>query len=45
MIVSHALLQILDFKAGKNYLSDVELDLGSSTTIEYKLKIFNTFLN
>ena len=45
MIVSHALLQILDFKAGKNYLSDVELDLGSSTTIEYILKIFNTCLN
>lgn len=45
MIVSHALLQILDYKSGKNYLSDVELNLGAQTTIEYILKIFNTCLN
>ncbi len=44
MIVSHALLQILDYKSGKIFLSDVELDLSSSTTIEYILKIFNTCL-
>lgn len=39
MIITRAILEILDYRSGVNQISNKELDLSSDTTIEYLLKI------